>query len=52
MTDVELIQSDLEELKAAMEGKDKDRVGRSLRALEASSYRIAEILYGSNDSIP
>ncbi|MEE8410528.1 MAG: Hsp70 family protein, partial [Myxococcota bacterium] len=43
--DVELIQSDLEQLKAALEGDGVAEIESLYKALETSAYRIAETIY-------
>ena len=46
--DVEMIEVDVEALKAALERDDLPSIQSSFTALEASAYRIAETLYGSD----
>ena len=43
--DLELIQSDLEQLKNALEMQDIKQIEQNYKALETSSYRIAETIY-------
>jgi len=43
--DLELIQNDLDELKTALESKEIKLIEQNYKALETSSYRIAETIY-------
>ncbi len=43
--DAALIQADLTKLQSALEGNDPDEIDRLFKALETSSYRIAETVY-------
>lgn len=43
--DIALINADLEQLKAAMEEEDPQKLEQAIKQLEISSHRIAEVLY-------
>ncbi len=47
-TDKELIESDLAELKAALDTATPDEIERLFKALETSAYRIAETIYAQS----
>jgi len=48
--DVELIQNDLNRLKAALENDESEQLPELFKALETSAYRIAETIYGQEQS--